>query len=451
MNKKIPDFILLHGDDSILKAFLEGWENGDGYVKNGIFKGSTVSKTLAIQLQLAYASIGIFARINFVPKEKGKFYDRIVNYHNVYRIIYSKEQKLRYTRRIGNYLLHPIRKIEKVPYSGTVHNIETKDNTYLVSNAIVHNCNIWQIKPKGELTIDDIREFAKKNNYFKWVELTGGEPFLRGDIVEIAKAFKETSKDLYLITFPTNSLCDRKVVERRIREIMELGIPRIAVTISLDGYRELHDKIRGVPGNYDKAIEIYKYLLELKKEFKGLYPVFGYTMSKFNVGEFQKTYEEVKKAIPSIQVNDFHINLAQNSSSYYQNENDDITPDRESVVKELKWILANRQPEFGIIPTIESAFMKRLLAYAQSGVMPMKSRSLDASLFMDSFGNVYPSIMWDRKIGNIKDVGYDLSKLWHNPEAEKTREEIKAGKEPSCWTSCEAYQTLTGNILSLIS
>ncbi len=34
----------------------------------------------------------------------------------------------------------------------------------------------------------------------------------------------------------------------------------------------------------------------------------------------------------------------------------------------------------------------------------MKSRSLEASLFIDSFGNVYPSIMWDKKIGNIKEV-----------------------------------------------
>ena len=53
-------------------------------------------------------------------------------------------------------------------------------------------CNIWQIKPKDELTLDEIREFAKKNTSFRWVGLTGGEPFLRSDIVDIAKAFKES-------------------------------------------------------------------------------------------------------------------------------------------------------------------------------------------------------------------------------------------------------------------
>ena len=80
----------------------------------------------------------------------------------------------------------------------------------------------------------------------------------------------------------------------------------------------------------------------------------------------------------------------------------------------------------------------------------MRSRSMEASLFMDSFGNIYPSIMWDRKIGNIKDANYDLSKLWNNDIAKEIRNEIKSGKEPSQWTSCEAYQTLTGNVLSLL-
>lgn len=322
--------------------------------------------------------------------------------------------------------------------------------TYLCQSRCI-TCNIWQIRPKGELTIDEIREFAKQNTYFKWIELTGGEPFLRGDIVEIAKAFKESSEGLYILTMPTNSLCDHNMVERKLREILALNIPRVAITISLDGYRELHDKIRGIPGNFDKAMDMFKRLRELKKEHSNLYFVFGYTLSKFNKGEFAKTYEEVKKEIPDIKYNDFHINLAQVSSNYYGNANDDIKANNPEIVGELESILKNREFELGVIPIIETAFTRKLVDYAKTGSSPMKSRSLEASLFMDSFGNVYPSIMWDHKIGNVKDVQFDLSKLWNNEEAQKIREEIKAGKEPNQWTSCEAYQTLTGNILSLLT
>lgn len=310
-------------------------------------------------------------------------------------------------------------------------------------------CNIWQIRPKGELSIDEIREFAKKNSYFKWVELTGGEPFLRGDIVDVARAFKEYSKELYILTMPTNSLCSHDMVERKLREILSLGIPRVAITVSLDGYRELHDEIRGIPGNYDRAIAMFKRLKELKKEYSNLFFVFGYTLSKFNKGEFQKTYESVKKEIPDIRYNDFHINLAQVSSNYYGNESDDIKVNNPEVVGELESILKHREFEPAIIPMIETAFTRKLVEYAKTGHSPMKSRSLEASLFMDSYGNVYPSIMWDRKIGNIRDVNYDLLPLWNNSIANEIRKDIREGKEPNQWTSCEAYQILTGNVLSI--
>jgi Fe-coproporphyrin III synthase len=320
----------------------------------------------------------------------------------------------------------------------------------LVSNAVVHNCNIWQIKPKGEMTIDEVRQFVAKNPYFKWVELTGGEPFLRSDIVDIAKAFKENSKKLYILTMPTNSLCDHNLVERKLREILSLGIPRVAVTVSLDGYRELHDKIRGIPGNFDKAIDMFKRLKELKKEYDNLYFVFGYTLSKFNKGEFEKTYQAVKAEIPDIKHNDFHINLAQVSSNYYGNANDDIKANNPEIIGELQSILKNREFELGVIPVIETAFTRKLVEYATTGMTPLKSRSLEASLFMDSYGNVYPSIMWDRKIGNVREAEYDLSRLWDNDIARSVREEAKQGREPNQWTSCEAYQALTGNVLSLL-
>ncbi|HEX5323723.1 MAG TPA: hypothetical protein VFW40_08050, partial [Capsulimonadaceae bacterium] len=105
-------------------------------------------------------------------------------------------------------------------------------------------CNIWQIKPKDELELWEIQEFTRKNPYFRWLQLTGGEPFLRKDIVDIAKAFFENSPGLYVVTIPTNALCERSYVISKVRAMLDMGIPKLAITISLDGYRELHDEIR---------------------------------------------------------------------------------------------------------------------------------------------------------------------------------------------------------------
>ena len=90
--------------------------------------------------------------------------------------------------------------------------------------------------------------------------------------------------------------------------------------------------------------------------------------------------------------------------------------------------------------------LKGLEKYSETGRAPVKSRSLDASLFLDSYGNVFPSIMWNKKIGNIRDVEYDLSRLWNNADAEMARSDIKEGKDPENWTACEAYQSIIGDI-----
>ncbi len=311
-------------------------------------------------------------------------------------------------------------------------------------------CNIWEIRPKDELTIEEIRKFAEKNNYFKWIELTGGEPFLRSDIVEIAKTFKENCRGLYLLTMPTNSLCNIATVEARLRQILALGIPRMVVTVSLDGYRELHDKIRGVPGNYDKAMEVFALIRKLKEEHKNVDAVFGYTMSKFNQGQFEQTFNSVKQRFTDITYNDFHLNLAQTSENYYKNEAMDIRPDGDAAAKEIEAFLSRRRSSMDPMLVIENAFLKRLVEFARTKKSPMKSRSLEASLFLDGWGNVYPSIMWNKKIGNIREADYDLNGIWQSDEAQEVRKMIKEGRDPSEWTSCDAYQALTGKITTLL-
>ena len=311
-------------------------------------------------------------------------------------------------------------------------------------------CNIWQIKPTGELDLREITAFAQKNNYFKWIEITGGEPFLRSDIVDIVKAFKENSKQLYIVTMPTNSLCNPDMVAGRIESILQLGIPKVSITLSLDGYRELHDKIRGIPGNFDRVMGMAKRLKEMQSKYNNLFFVFGYTMSKYNEGKLMETIEGVRKELPWVSANNFHVNVGQTSDTYYKNSEMQLRPDATGFLGELDQFLKARKFEVGAIPVVENAFLKRLGYYIKTGNSPMRGRSLDASLFMDSYGNVFPSIMWNRKIGNIRETDYDLSRIWHNGEAQEVRKLIAQGKEPGAWTACEAYQTLVGNIWSLI-
>jgi NADH-quinone oxidoreductase subunit B len=147
-NKKIPDFILYHDNLDLVRAFIGGYLHGDGTrtedPRGPIYmRADTTSKVLALQLQLAYARVGQFVRIAF--KKAGgtsKIMGRTVHTHDTYEMYAMANRKLSQVEVGPDYIAVPIRKISKVRYSGPVHNLETADNTYLVSNAVVHNCSV---------------------------------------------------------------------------------------------------------------------------------------------------------------------------------------------------------------------------------------------------------------------------------------------------------------------
>ncbi len=148
-HKKIPDFVLYHQDLDILRSFLHGYQTGDGNVtrdKRGpVFdRASTTSRVLAFQIQLAYARFGLFARLRKEPRGgTAMIQGRTVRTRDAYSIwLPTSKRKAADFRVNPDYIVVPIRKISKVPYAGHVKNLETSDNSYLVSNAVVHNCSV---------------------------------------------------------------------------------------------------------------------------------------------------------------------------------------------------------------------------------------------------------------------------------------------------------------------
>ena len=148
-NKKIPDFILYHKNLDFLRSFLRGYFEGDGSNirdERGpeYARADTISKTLALQLQLAYARLGTFARIT--KKADGgpsTILGREVTTSDSYTVsILTSERKISDFQITSEFIAVPIRKVESIDYSGQVNNLETADSTYLVSNAVVHNCSV---------------------------------------------------------------------------------------------------------------------------------------------------------------------------------------------------------------------------------------------------------------------------------------------------------------------
>lgn len=136
-NKQIPEFLLLHRDLGLLESFLLGYCQGDGHSRNGVTSLVTVSKLLALQLQLAYARLGVFAALSV---RKQRIDSRGTKHQTCYRLRVRRNGRVKAVKVTDDHIYVPVRSVTKSHYEGQVHNIETTDNTYLVSNVVVHNC-----------------------------------------------------------------------------------------------------------------------------------------------------------------------------------------------------------------------------------------------------------------------------------------------------------------------
>ncbi|MEM2175558.1 MAG: radical SAM protein [Candidatus Micrarchaeia archaeon] len=329
---------------------------------------------------------------------------------------------------------------------------------YKLSFAVTYHCNskciqcsIWKKKPKKELSLDEIREFTKKSNIFYWYNLTGGEPFLRRDIVDIVKILIENSKNFYLLNITTNSF-NPPLIYKRIEEIISLRPPNFIVIVSLDGDKETHEYIRRIPGSFDNAVSLFKMLRNLSKENKNFKTFLGYTVSPWNIGKIKKMFDSVKFFIPDIKPHEFHFNIFHYSSHYYSNFNSKFPYTKErwkrEVLSELETIESFKSYKItSAINLIEKIYLKLAKDFIKKDKTPIPCKVLQSSLFLDPLGNVFPCIIYDKKLGNIREVNYDIKKILKKKEVKKLRREIIRLKCPNCWTPCEAYQTILGNII----
>jgi radical SAM protein with 4Fe4S-binding SPASM domain len=304
-------------------------------------------------------------------------------------------------------------------------------------------CNIWQRKPVDELTTDEILALVRENPDVAWLDLTGGEIFLRPDIEAVLEGIVAGWRRLAVLHFPTNGFLTDKIV-RAVRKIAGRGPARTIVTVSLDGDEALNDEIRGIKGGFARQVETFKAL----RTIPGISTVFGMTLSRHNVGQFQRTFEAVRRVCPDLTADDLHLNIAQVSGHYYGNEGGDVSPDAAAAAREIATYRRHRGSPRSVEHLLESVYLSYMQRYLDTGRTPMPCHALRSSCFIDPWGAVYPCITYARPVGRLRETGMRLQPIWTGEAARHTQSEIWRGQCPQCWTACEAYQSILGNALA---
>lgn len=127
-------------------------------------------------------------------------------------------------------------------------------------NSRCSTCYAWKSKPKDELNTEEWKDAIHqlKGVGVKNIVFIGGEPLLRADIGALVKEASLLSFENIIVV--TNGL----LLKDKADELLRNGVTQI--TVSVDGVGPTNDEIRGVPGDYDRAIEGIKTAQRLKKD-----------------------------------------------------------------------------------------------------------------------------------------------------------------------------------------
>src|SRR5882672_7602438 len=116
-----------------------------------------------------------------------------------------------------------------------------------------HACSFCYNCPTGqkEMTTEEVKDALRKLAEFNvlYLTLSGGEPLVRKDFFEIARAARELG---FALRIYTNAFLIDEAMAKRIKEVAN----PLEMEISIHGSRpETHEKLTCVPGSWQRVVD----------------------------------------------------------------------------------------------------------------------------------------------------------------------------------------------------
>jgi MoaA/NifB/PqqE/SkfB family radical SAM enzyme len=124
------------------------------------------------------------------------------------------------------------------------------------------HCNGWRQPPTRELSLEELREILDDPFFaLEHLTLTGGEPTLRRDLLEVTAYVTRRFPGAALRISTNNLHPDSNAIYREMARIYRCNANlqrEFVVLLDLEGRAETHNRLRGVD-SYDKTIETFLY------------------------------------------------------------------------------------------------------------------------------------------------------------------------------------------------
>jgi len=294
------------------------------------------------------------------------------------------------------------------------------------------------VSSANELSLAEIGKIAPQLGKLLWLAFSGGEIFLRSDLVEITRLFYRVNRPA-IILLPTNGLLQESIyteVETILRNCPESSI---VVKLSLDGPEQIHDELRGVAGAYQKTLRTCEALGELVAKYEnfelGINTVFCQANQDHinEVIDMVQTLPQVKThTVSLIRGEVFRDDLKQVDLQKYRN----VISRLESDLK--KRLAAMYRFRGAKLKAAQDILQRRLILEAAGETKrtsPCYAGKLN--LVLTETGDLYPCEDFSERMrfGNIRENAYNLEGLLLSERGRNILRFI-AGKGCHCTHEC---------------
>lgn len=275
-------------------------------------------------------------------------------------------------------------------------------------------CDIWETPTDSsrEITARELEVLPD----FKFVNITGGEPFVRRDLEDIVEVMFKKSPRIVISTSGWHTERIFKLAEK---------YPNIGIRVSIEGLSQKNDELRGRDGSFDRGLRVLMTLKEMGVKDIG----YGCTVSNHNSADMLWLYKLSREMGMEFATAAFH-------NSYYFHKDDNEITNKDEVIGNFHKLIEELLKENSPKSWYRAFFNLGLINYIRGKPRMLPCEAGSANFFIDPYGEVYPcngleERYWKESMGNIRETA-DFDTLWNSHQALRVRDLVRTCPK-NCW------------------
>ncbi len=289
----------------------------------------------------------------------------------------------------------------------------------------------------AELSVEEIDKVSRSLGSLLWLAFSGGEIFLRKDLVEISRLFHRQNRPAIML-YPTNGLLPQLIHDSMAQILPQCGDSIVVVKLSIDGVGAAHDALRFTAGGFDKLMQTYRLLAGLLQD----HPNFELGINTVFCSGNQDQMDEIIDFVQDLEhIRTHTISLARGDLADPGHKAVDHAKYQRAVGRLAENLRNRKAPTYhfrgGRLKAAQDILQRRLIhrtLLEQKRLIPCYAGRLN--LVLSETGEVAPCETHSASFGNVRAHGYDLGSVLRTTAARATLDSIGRGE---CHCTHECY------------